>query len=559
VPSSAAEAVAMAQEALGWLAAAGDLTGAARAECLRGLERVESAHTAARASVLRAFSAAADFEFDGHASARSWLKWQTRVTGAAAAGAVGWMRRLAAHRAVGAALAAGEVSASWARQICDWTDQLPDSARGDADLILLAAAAGGAELADLAGLAEEMRRRTARPDEDGDDDGFGDRSVRLDMHLRGAGKLDGDLTPRCAAALRAVLDALGKRAGPEDFRTRWQRQHDALEEACRRLLASGCLPDRAGQSTQIQLHMTLDQLAGAIGLVSASGTDGSGLDPCGPNAACSGACGLRPDCGGPDGGGTDCGGPDGGGTDCRGAECGGAECGGAAFGPEQRSGRTGHPVPAGPVLWPAAGPGDDCDATIVPVLSGHVDPEVMDRLAALVLGPGVCVGQHCDPRPTGDPDDADDAGVRCQAWARELVLREAVALLSGPAGLAAYLRTSLLTGPAASISLPLDTGAATDTIPPHLRRAVIRRDQHCAWPGGCGQPPGACQVHHVVPRSQGGVTALTNLGLFCSFHHLIVIHRWGWSLVLHADGSYTATSPDRTRTLRTHSPPATAA
>jgi hypothetical protein len=62
-----------------------------------------------------------------------------------------------------------------------------------------------------------------------------------------------------------------------------------------------------------------------------------------------------------------------------------------------------------------------------------------------------------------------------------------------------------------------------------------------------------------VPRSEGGPTALTNLGLFCTFHHLIVVHRWGWSLVLHSDGTYTATSPDRTRVLRTHSPPATAA
>jgi hypothetical protein len=38
-----------------------------------------------------------------------------------------------------------------------------------------------------------------------------------------------------------------------------------------------------------------------------------------------------------------------------------------------------------------------------------------------------------------------------------------------------------------------------------------------------------------------------------------MIHRWGWSLVLHADGTYTATSPDRTRTLHSHSPPAIAA
>ena len=67
------------------------------------------------------------------------------------------MRRLAAHPAVRDALAAGTVSVSWARQVCDWTDLLPQPARADADLILLAAAAAGAALADLAGLAEELR------------------------------------------------------------------------------------------------------------------------------------------------------------------------------------------------------------------------------------------------------------------------------------------------------------------------------------------------------------------------------------------------------------------
>ena len=42
----------------------------------------------------------------------------------------------------------------------------------------------------------------------------------------------GDLTPECAAAVRAVLEALGKKAGPEDDRTDGQRFHDALQLAC---------------------------------------------------------------------------------------------------------------------------------------------------------------------------------------------------------------------------------------------------------------------------------------------------------------------------------------
>jgi hypothetical protein len=143
------------------------------------------------------------------------------------------MRRLAAHPAVADALAAGRISESWGRQICEWTELLPEDHRGDADEILLGAAAGGAELSDLEGLAEEIRNRTAWPDEDGDD-GFDDRGLRLSKTFRGAGKLNGDLTPQCAAALAAVLEALGKRAGPEDLRSKWQRDHDALEDACRR-------------------------------------------------------------------------------------------------------------------------------------------------------------------------------------------------------------------------------------------------------------------------------------------------------------------------------------
>jgi hypothetical protein len=40
------------------------------------------------------------------------------------------------------------------------------------------------------------------------------------------------MTPECAAAVRAVLEALGKKAGPEDDRTEGKRFHDALQLAC---------------------------------------------------------------------------------------------------------------------------------------------------------------------------------------------------------------------------------------------------------------------------------------------------------------------------------------
>ncbi len=55
--------------------------------------------------MLAAFAASGAHEDDGQQTARAWLKWQTQISMGAAAGAVGWMRRLAAHPAVAAALA----------------------------------------------------------------------------------------------------------------------------------------------------------------------------------------------------------------------------------------------------------------------------------------------------------------------------------------------------------------------------------------------------------------------------------------------------------------------
>ncbi len=170
---------------------------------------------------------------------------------------------------------------------------------------------------------------------------------------------------------------------------------------------------------------------------------------------------------------------------------------------------------------------------------------------------------HCrcgDTRPPGRTGAAGHPGPRAAlhpttlARLHQSLLRHAADLLSGPGGLAAFLRTRLTSDQAPSVSLPLDTGTPTSLITSALRRAVITRDRHCAFPG-CDTPPALCQVHHLTPKSSGGHTKLTNLVLLCAFHHLIAVHQWGWTLTLHADGTITAISPDHTRTLHSHGPP----
>ncbi|MGH3193581.1 MAG: DUF222 domain-containing protein, partial [Streptosporangiaceae bacterium] len=87
------------------------------------------------------------------------------------------------------------------------------------------------------------------------DDGFDDRSVRLDTTLGGAGVLYGDLSPDCASLVSTVLDALSAPAGVEDTRSKAQRWHDALADAMSRLIAAGLLPDRAGAAVKALVHI----------------------------------------------------------------------------------------------------------------------------------------------------------------------------------------------------------------------------------------------------------------------------------------------------------------
>ncbi len=403
----------------------------------------------------------------------------------------------------------GRFTVWWARAICDWSERLPGASRGGADQILAQAAAGGAELADLAGLAQQMFERS-RPDhwDEDDDAGFDDRGVALDLTFAGAGRLTGDLTPGCAEALAAVLEALGKPAGPEDLRTAYQRRHDALAEACERLIAARLLPGRAGQPAQAQVHITLAQLRGLPGAPEAEAAW---------RAAAARQHGWLT----------------------------GAEAGAAA-----------------------------CDATVAPVVTGHLDPAALGRLTEVFLaGHGLATSSTQPEGPAAAAGRGRTCGGgTCPARAplspatltrlRSSLLAIAADVLSGPGGPAAWLRTSTLSGspggspsPPLDVPIPLDTGQAEPAIPAHLRRAVTTRHPHCAFPG-CDQPASTCQIHHLTPRSHGGPTALPNLITLCAFHHLIAIHQWGWTLHLHPDGTTTATSPNGQRTFHSHGPPA---
>jgi hypothetical protein len=476
-PASTSEALEMVRAGLGYLAAADptEMAAGAQAECLLALERADAISTAARAWILGAFTAGQGYCADADYSPTAWLIHRVRITKGAARGHLVWARRAAAHPEVAAALAAGDnLSESMARTICQWTDKLPGDCRQAADAILVAAARVGADQRGPAELAAEIYARSLpEPDGDGPDETFDDRSLRLETTFEGAGVLNGDLTPECAAAVTAVLDALSSPMGAEDTRSHQQRYHDALEEAMRRLVAGGLLPERAGQPVKTWVHVSLTELraldagsvlqeewiaevrarwAAARAAASVAGSDG--------------------------------------------------------------------------VAWldGAAARAISCDALVTPVVTGEVDPGVLEDLIGLCVqlaghggsgGPGQDKDLAGGHGPAGNPasgpgqavDPADGLGQdqdpapvpvrkgccltgptpltpQATEMLERAIIGKAVDLVSGPGGLAGFLRTRQLGARLAGPSLPLDIGVSTD-IPAGIRNAVIVRDRHCRWAGGC--------------------------------------------------------------------------
>jgi hypothetical protein len=531
---SASEALRTVGAALDYLnsAAVADLDGCACGELLIGLGEVQAKLAAAHAGFLRRFDAADAHDADGYGSSSAWLAAKGGMSKAAARASVRRMRQLGGRPLLGAALAAGGITDSLAFTIADWTRRLPPEMRTETDRILLDAAAAGASLDDLATIAacaiEKWRQQ--QPDPDNPDDAFEDRSVRLGTTFGGAGVIRGNLTPECAAAVRAVLEALGKKAGPEDDRTEEKRFHDALQLACELLLRARLVPDRAGADTQVITHIPLSQLRQMPG---AQDLEDAWI--------------------------------------------------------RARLGEDGYLT--GKDAEAAA-----CDAQTVPVVTGTVDDTVIDtminlaRAAAETSFAGDASPAGADPAGTGPADSASpgaegdafdgaaatgdgtpdggtggagpdgqgrvrSGGLSPEAWRalRYAMARLAIDLVSGPAGVAAVLRRGLLEKPYNTPSLPLDIGYA-ESIPWQVRRAVLLRDRKCAWPR-CGRPAVYCDVHHLRHKADGGETSVGNCILACQYHHDVCIHRKGWQLILHPDGTTEARSPDGRQILYSHAPP----
>ena len=192
-----------------------------------------------------------------------------------------------------------------------------------------------------------------------------------------------------------------------------------------------------------------------------------------------------------------------------------------------------------------------CDAAMAPIVTGDINVDALEDLVRL------CVELDRLRQGGDSPDTPAPNTTAAGAALEQAVIGKAVDLLSGPGGLASFLRRRQLGIRLAGPSLPLDIGYA-ETVPAGIRNAVLLRDRHCQWAGGCTQPAGACEVHHTKHKARGGKTSVKDCVLLCPFHHQVVIHRWGWTLVLNPDGTTTAWNKNKTKVLHSHGPPARA-
>jgi hypothetical protein len=485
--------------------AARELDGPACGEVLIQIGAILSGLTAVQNGLLRRFDADSAHDADGYASTAAWLAYKTGLGRKDAKAAVRQMRLLGRHPLLDAAAAEGAVTTSWAREMADWTKRIGDEdMQQDADQILLDAAQAGADLDGLRVIAQAAYEawRAAHPDEDPGGKGFEDRFLQLDTTMDGAGRLTGDLTPECAAAVTAVVEALGKKRGPEDDRTAAQRFHDALQEGCELLIRAKMVPDRAGSDTRVDVEIPLSALRGM---------DGASLIE---------EAWLR-----------------------------------------ARAGQPGYL--AGQDAEAIA-----CDALIVPLVTGSPDWNVIAQMITLVTSAHAHPGEPGEPGEPAQPAEParpvppgqparHDWPRSLPAQAQEALLyglaRLAIDFVSGPGGIASALRRNLLGAQLNGKSAILDAGYS-DHIPAAIRHAVIARDKHCAWPGGCDRPAAVSDVHHITHKKDGGPTSVNDCMLACQYHHDICIHRWGWKIERLPDGTLRATGPQG-QVIQSHPPP----
>lgn len=133
----------------------------------------------------------------------------------------------------------------------------------------------------------------------------------------------------------------------------------------------------------------------------------------------------------------------------------------------------------------------------------------------------------------GADPDPDRATVVCHVDAAVLASEDGVATIQGEMPVGAETVRRLMCDGRLQVMVhdaagtPIGVGNVTRVVPHYLRRAVLRRDGGCVWPG-CSNKRWL-HAHHVIHVANGGPTDEDNLVMLCPCHHRYV-HEGGFKM-----------------------------
>jgi len=231
----------------------------------KGLRAVIDALEGEFATEVRDAQKSGDHQVNGNITAASWISRTCGMSVTSAADRLCVGEQLQSLPKIAAALSSGEVGYQSVSVLCHLRDQLGDKR----DLFNEEEMLGFARQFSVFNLRMICRvaRHVADPDgffNEAEHD-YSRRRLHISLMSDGMHAIDGVLDAECGAAVKTVLDALAKRRGPEDERTRPQRMADALDEAVHHAMDEGRLPRRNGVRPHVTVTTTLEGLKNEVG------------------------------------------------------------------------------------------------------------------------------------------------------------------------------------------------------------------------------------------------------------------------------------------------------
>ncbi|WP_419944193.1 HNH endonuclease [Candidatus Poriferisodalis sp.] len=216
-----------------------------------------------------------------------------------------------------------------------------------------------------------------------------------------------------------------------------------------------------------------------------------------------------------------------------------------------RSASAGDPPQTGPVTTPGGDPPATAGASDASIDAALFSP--LERSDTPSTG---AIGELDDARRAEPAAEAEPTpSIGRKATGAEIIVRADLAALTGESGGIAEICGVGPIPPSTMARLacnsdvwieifgdqltPLYETVASRAPTAAQRRALIARDGACI---GCGEPPGECEAHHILPCQRGGKTRLDNLVLVCwRCHDLIHDHNWQVTV---RSGRYRLAPPD---------------